>query len=201
MGSISPHRATIYRTRAICPSSPWSLPLCLTLCAPAVNDNRMRSRFAAAVETPDLVVRLGPWKQSEQQPRPPWTSLQRARVWKDAKFAALRQLLAAPPRPPVLSTSPDAAHRSIVMTDDGAGHPGGTVVMYKAKGAVPDEMLQRRIRLVVVHAAPNTRMSPGSHPLRIRWSQGVWKWIQRGVGRHRRSVASRWGESSHERQP
>lgn len=117
----------------------------------------MKQRFGAAAETSDLVARLGTWKETPTRTRPPWETLEKAKVWQEARYAPLREVLRVPRQLPVLTTSPAADLRGVFLPDDGAGHCGADVHMFKAS-AVPEEVLHRAVRLAVVHALDRTRI-------------------------------------------
>lgn len=117
----------------------------------------MRMRFEASVDTGDLMVKIGKWRESAERPRPAWTMLSAAKVWKLPKFSALRDVLRAPRALPTLTTSSDAAVRGVGVPNDGSGHSGTQVDIYKAGGSVPEALMNRTVRLAVIHVDGPTR--------------------------------------------
>jgi hypothetical protein len=136
----------------------------------------MRARFEAAVETSDLVVRLGRWKESPESPRPVWETLANAKVWTDPKFAALRDLLAFPRDTPTLTVNEDADVRGLQVPPDAAeGRAGCKVDAYKATtGSVPAQFKNLPVRMAFVHVVGDTHPGlrlhirvEGLHPLAV----------------------------------
>jgi len=122
-----------------------------------VGNVRLKKRFESAVETTDLVVRLGTWKETPTRTRPAWETLSKAKVWTQDRFGALKLLLKSPREPPELTTAHGAAVRGVVVSDDKAGHGGCKVDAYKTADGVPPALLDRRVRLAVVDVQTNTR--------------------------------------------
>ena len=71
------------------------------LCPPSTESNeRLLEEFSHVATIGDLKVNLGKWRWSPASRRPPWSSLQGAKVWNSTAKRALvtlRQQLQAPP--------------------------------------------------------------------------------------------------------
>lgn len=126
-------------------------------------DHRSRSRFANALPTKALICRLGNWSWSEARPRPSWKALSHAKVWNEAQYAGIRSALQAPRPAPTLTVNPEGTVRTVVVPDQGdAGSKGCTVELFKGGDSVPSEVVDRRIRMAIVHAVNTTH---AGHPL------------------------------------
>jgi hypothetical protein len=161
----------LLRSCAMLPS-PFRLAPC------AVADPRARSRFATAVPTKAMVCRLGNWSWSATRPRPSWKALQHARLWNEATYAGIRASLQAPRPQPALTVNPEGTVRSVIVPDQGAsGSRGCSIDLFKGGDSVPQAVVDKNIRMVIVHAVNTTQ--PG-RPLLYKGAR--WK-------SHRGSVA------------
>ena len=146
-------------------------------CSPgAVPDVRIRARFESAVETQDLQVRLGGWKETDESARPPWTILQRAKVWQEPKFSALRELLKRPREAAVLTVSAEGDVVSVKVPDNGEGRAGCTVTIYKMAPNIPESVVDMPLRMAIIHVVGRTR---SGSPLEVRLCRELVLFIER----------------------
>ena len=135
----------------------------------------MRARFVNAVEIGDLVVKLGTWKETEQDPQPSIPMLLRAKVWTEAKHEGLRKVLADARQLPTVAVSDSLTVGKVVVPDDQQGHAGGQALLYKVDvaGTVPAEILSTDIRLLVVAVVGQSRADHLVGPTRTGSSRAV----------------------------
>ena len=102
-----------------------------------MSDIRTKVSFRQQTRLSQLRPNYGRWRWSPQKPKPSWTALQTAPVWKDAAFQSMRAALAQAPAAVTATATGDSAIEQLLLQSP--SEPGRTITltMYIA---TPDPM-------------------------------------------------------------
>ena len=116
-------------------------------------DEEAKANWASTLTVEALGFNPGTWKPSDEQPYPEWTMLEQARLYNEAKYAAVLEQMQRPPLRPVLISDEHGEVRGLQQGD----HP---VRMFAHGATVPDGVRQLRFKLVLHHAQTLSRLTP-----------------------------------------
>ena len=140
--------------------------------AEKLTDKDTREAWCSPVPAAALQVNLRGWTPKKDKPLPPWSLLEKARLYHDPKYAAHLEQLSTVVFRPVLN---EASTRHVRTYDIGPRK----MRLFKQEEAIPGGVTNIPVRLALVHATDLRELSPVVNNCLVKgslvavWGHGV----------------------------
>ena len=123
----------------------------------AVSNRAEKERFRSSVETSWLAgTRMGRWRYSEEEPRPPMDAMLRAPFWTESAYEDLKRSFKEVKQAPQAEIASTGDIGEVRVGEGGPG-PSKLVRVYRSKDAIPQEANDASILLIVVEVSAETQ--------------------------------------------